>query len=88
VVVIQRTTIDGLRALRSPSSLAETSQRWVALLDQSTDEIERMAAHLHDGRRAAARAYGERAAALLERASQVAAPLGVSSCSGPALAPA
>src|SRR5438552_7110055 len=42
IVVIQRASIDDLRELRPPEQLVGLDQRWIALLDQSTDDLELM----------------------------------------------
>jgi hypothetical protein len=86
VVVIQRASIDDLRALRPPDDLGGLDQRWIALLDQGTDELELMGLRLGDGRRAEADSYADNASQLLARARDLVAPHGVTSCRGPALA--
>jgi len=86
VVAIQRHAIDDLRALRPPTRLSSLVQRWIALLDQATDELERMRDQLRIGRTAEASAYGEKAATLSARARELVAPLHQTSCLGPPLA--
>ena len=39
VVEIQRSSINGLRGLRSPQRFGTLPERWIALLDQATDEL-------------------------------------------------
>lgn len=85
VVVVQRATIDRLREVRPPERLAETVQKWIALLDQGADELERMGDELRAGRSAAALAFGAKAGTLLDRARAVTAPMRVTSCRGPEL---
>lgn len=85
IVGVQRATIDDLRGMRPPESLSATVQKWIALLDQGTDELELMGLRLHDERTASAADYGAKATTLLARASEVAAPLRVTSCHGPLL---
>jgi hypothetical protein len=85
VIVIQRDSIAGLRALRPPEQLGSLDQRWVALLDQGTDELEQMRAELTDGRMQRAAEYAGKAATLLGRAEMLVAPRGITSCRGPAL---
>ena len=85
VVVVQRATIDRLRDVRPPERLADTVQRWIALLDQGADELDRMGAQLRHGRTDEALAFGAKAGTLLDRAREVTAPMRVTSCRGPAL---
>jgi hypothetical protein len=85
IVVIQRRAIDDLRDLRPPGRLANTVQRWIALLDQAADELELTGSHLRAGRRGEAVAFGAKATTLLERARELVAPLRVTSCHGPEL---
>ena len=85
IVVVERDTIDSLRALRPPERFAATVQRWIALLDQGADELELMAARLHTGHGAEALDFGAKADTLIDRAREVIAPLGVTSCRGPVL---
>jgi hypothetical protein len=84
VVDIQRSSIGDLRELRVPDRFGELSQRWIALLDQGTDELELMGTHLDHGRRAVAATYADNASKLLQRARVLVAPHGVTSCRGPA----
>lgn len=88
VVLIQRASIDDLRGLRPPERFGSLNQRWIALLDQATDELERMGNTLRLGRRAEADDYGGKASTLLERARALVASQGVTSCRGPELPPA
>ena len=85
VVVVQRDTIDDLRAVRAPDSLAVTVQKWIALLDQGADELELMGIRLRAGRTGEAVDYGAKATTLLDRARELVAPLRVTSCRGPEL---
>lgn len=85
VVVIQRDSIEGLRGLKPPEQLGTLSQRWIALLDQATDELELMRASLARGKGELALEYGGKASTLLERAGTVVATRGVTPCRGPAL---
>jgi hypothetical protein len=85
VVVIQRGAIGELRGLRAPEPLGSLDQRWIALLDQSADELEVMGARLRAGNVADAGTYAEHAAKLLDRARVLVAARGVTSCNGPAL---
>jgi hypothetical protein len=85
IVGVQRDTIEALRDVRPPEALADTVQRWIALLDQAMDELELMGSHLHAGRTELAVDYGAKATTLLDRAREVAAPLDVTSCRGPML---
>jgi hypothetical protein len=85
VVVVQRDTIDDLRDVRPPESLAPTVQKWIALLDQGADELELMGVHLRASRTTEAADYGAKATTLLERAREVAGTLRVTACGGPVL---
>lgn len=85
VVVIQRDSIDGLRRLKPPEQLGELNQRWIALLDQGTDELEHVRGSLVSGRRRLAADFGDKASILLERADGLVSPQGVTSCRGPVL---
>lgn len=85
VVVVQRETIEDLRAVRPPETLTGTVQRWIALLDQGADELELMSVRLRAGRTGEAAEYGAKATTLLDRASELVAPLRVTSCRGPVL---
>ena len=85
IVAIQRASIDDLRELRPPEQFGSLSQRWIALLDQGTDELELMRTRLRDGRHADAGTYADNASRLLVRARMLVARHGVTSCRGPAL---
>ena len=85
VVVVQRGTIDDLRGVRPPDSLAGTVQKWIALLDQGADELELMSVRLRAGHTGEAVDYGAKATTLLDRARELVAPLRVTSCHGPEL---
>jgi hypothetical protein len=85
VVVIQRHSIDGLRRLKPPDDLGGLNQRWIALLDQGTDELDHMRTSLATGRGRLAADYGDKAAILLDRAGALVSAHGVTSCRGPAL---
>jgi hypothetical protein len=85
VVAAERAAIDDLRRLRPPEELADTSQTWIALLDQGADELELMSARLRTGHGAEASAFGAKATTLLDRARELVAQLRVTSCRGPEL---
>ncbi|MDQ1430142.1 MAG: hypothetical protein QOF40_744 [Actinomycetota bacterium] len=85
VVVIERHSIDGLRALKPPERLGSLSQQWIALLDQGTDELERMRTMLKQGRSDQATAYEDKASTLLDRAHVLASAHELTSCRGPSL---
>ena len=85
IVVIQRGTVDELRALQPPERLADTVQKWIALLDQGADELELMGGRLRAGRESEAADYGAKATTLLDRARDLVAPWRVTSCRGPEL---
>ena len=86
VVVIQRDSIDGLRGLKPPEQLSGLSQRWIALLDQSTDELDRMRASLSVGKGHLAEDFAGKAEILLDRAHVLVSARGMTSCRGPAIA--
>jgi hypothetical protein len=85
IVRVQRETIDELRDLRPPEHLSDTVQKWIALLDQSADELELMSARLRSGHGGEAVDFGAKATTLLDRAREVVAPIRVTSCRGPDL---
>jgi hypothetical protein len=85
VVVIQRDSIDGLRGLKPPERLGSLNQRWIALLDQGTDELEHLRASLAKGEGHRATAYEHKVSILMERAHALASAHGVTACGGPAL---
>ena len=85
IVVVQRDTIDDLRGVRPPEQLSTTVQKWIALLDQGADELEKMSLRLRAGHTDQALEYGAKATTLLDRARQLVAPLRVTSCRGPVL---
>ena len=51
VVAIHRESLDSLRALRPPKDYETTAKLWIALVDQSIDELDAMRAALRGGRR-------------------------------------
>ena len=85
VVTISRHSIDELGGLRPPDPLAETVEKWIALLDQAADELDSMAAQLRDAQVDAAVDFGAKAMRLFDRAEQLATQLRVTSCRGPEL---
>ena len=85
IVVVQRDAINALRGLRPPEHLTDTVQRWIALLDQGADELELMGLRMRSGHGAEALDFGAKSDTLLDRASEVVAPLHVTSCRGPVL---
>ena len=76
VVVIQRDSIAGLRGLEPPARYRGLDQRWIALLDQGTDELDQMRSTLVRGRARLALEYRGKAATLLERAHVLASRRG------------
>jgi hypothetical protein len=85
IVEIQRSSIDGLRGLRSPDGFGNLPDRWIALLDQGTDELQLMRTALAEGRPVDAAAYGQKATDLLTRAQVLVTGHGMTSCGGPEL---
>jgi len=85
IVEIQRVAIADLRGLRPPDRASGLHQRWIALLDQATDELEQIEHSLSRGHRIEARGFADKATTLLARARQVMSPRGVTTCRGPEL---
>jgi hypothetical protein len=85
IVRIERDAIDDLRELRPPPRFGTLNQQWIALLDQSIDELELVVTKLRAGAWTAADTYAGNASKLLARARALVAPHGVTSCRGPAL---
>ena len=85
VVVLRRGSIEQLRSVRPPNRVAGAHQSWVALLDQSTDELEIVRAALQHHHAARAARYAAEAATLSARARALAVKLGVVSCIGPTI---
>ncbi len=85
VVEIQRSSIEGLRELQAPEGFGTLPERWIALLDQATDELQLMGGALAAGRAVDAAAYGEKASDLLGRAQVLVGARGMTSCRGPEL---
>jgi hypothetical protein len=85
VVVVQRSTLDELRDVRPPGPMNDTVQKWLALLDQGADELERMSASLRAGRTDEAVDFGAKAGTLLDRARELVAAQRMTSCHGPVL---
>ncbi len=89
VVVIQRSSIDELRgAAAARGARRASTQRWIALLDQGTDELELMGAATlaTPGAAASRRLRRQGVAILLDRAQVLVGAHGVTSCRGPSLA--
>ena len=49
VVAIHRDSLDTLRALRPPKVYETTAKLWIALVDQSVDELDAMRVSLLEG---------------------------------------
>jgi hypothetical protein len=81
-VGLQRDTIDELREIRPPDSIAGRVQKWIALLDQGTDELEIVSLRLRAGRTGEANDYAAKASLLLDRGAELVAALHVTSCRG------
>ena len=85
IVAIHRAAVDDLRALRPPKSYEPTVRLWIALVDQSLDELEAMRDALRSGTSAEAKTYATNAVVLSRRARTVAARHGITACAIPDL---
>ncbi len=85
ILVIERASVDGLRGLRPPTQLGSLTQRWIALLDQTADELELLRGNLTGREPARAAEYAAHSWILSERARALVAPHGVTSCRVPRL---
>ncbi len=85
VVAIHRDSLDTLRALRPPKVYENTAKLWIALVDQSVDELDAMRASLLDGDDSAAVTYAEKADELDARSRVIARKYGITPCEIPDL---
>ncbi|MEX1009060.1 MAG: hypothetical protein WD271_14610 [Acidimicrobiia bacterium] len=84
VVAIHRSSVASLRDLRPPRSYEHTAKVWIALIDQTLDEVDAMRTAMrasHDGE---AGAYARKATALEARARAIARGPGITPCLTPA----
>jgi len=85
IVAIHRMSVDELRSLRPPKQYESMARVWIALVDQSLDELDAMRASLRADDRAAAAEYAHNATVLDRRARDVAERSGITACAIPAL---
>jgi hypothetical protein len=85
VIAIHRESIDSLRALRPPKDFENMAKLWIALVDQSIDELDAMRVALHEGHESAATSYAEKAVALEARSRVIARTHGITPCKVPEL---
>jgi hypothetical protein len=85
VVAIHRDALDSLRALRPPKVYETTAKLWIALVDQSVDELDSMRVSLQEGDNSAAMAYAEKADELDARSRVIAGKYGITPCEVPDL---
>ena len=85
VVEIHRESVDALRDLRPPKDYEGTAALWIALVDQSVDELDAMRSAMRDGDRTAALAYAEKATLLDARSRAIARKQGITPCKVPEL---
>jgi hypothetical protein len=83
VLAIHRESADSLRALRPPKDYETTAKMWIALVDQSTDELDSMRTSLEAHDWPAARSYAEKADALDARSQVIAGKYGITPCRVP-----
>lgn len=85
VVTRGRQAVDDLRRLHPPTTLGPLHQRWIALLDQSLDELDAVQRNLQRDRPTVAARYAGEASRLAARAKVLVRPHGVASCTSPAI---
>jgi len=85
VVAIHRESLDELRDLRPPKSYEGMAKVWIALVDQSIDELDAMRTALHGGDQTAALAYARNASRLDARSRAIARKQGITPCKVPEL---
>jgi len=85
IAAIHREAVDDLRALRPPKGYEATARLWIALVDQSLDELDAMRDALRSGAKNDAKMYAANAMALSHRAQIVAGRDGITACAIPDL---
>ena len=85
VVAIHRESVDTLRRQRPPKDNEGMSNQWIALVDQSVDELDAMRSSLRAGNRSAAFSYAQKASALDARSREIAREQGITPCKVPEL---
>jgi hypothetical protein len=85
VVAVHRQSVDSLRRLRPPKDYEGTSKVWIALVDQSIDELEAMRTSLRARDQNAAFEYAQKASVLDARSREIARKQGITPCKLPEL---
>jgi hypothetical protein len=85
LVVIHRQSLDSLRALRPPKDYETTAKVWIALVDQSTDELDAMRGAVRSRDWPVAKSYAQKASALNARSQVIARKYGITPCKLPEL---
>ncbi len=85
VVAIHRESVDSLRALRPPKDYEGVAKLWIALVDQSIDELDAMRVSFRAGDQPAAMSYAQKAASLDARSRVIARKYGITPCKFPEL---
>lgn len=83
IVAIHREAVDDLRALKPPKVYEARAHLWIALVDQSLDELDAMRDALRSGAKGDAKMYATNAVALSRRARTVAGRDGITACAIP-----
>jgi len=83
VVAVHRLSVDELRELRPPKQFDSLTKSWIALVDQSLDELDAMRDAMRTRDHTDARAYAQRAELLTRRASEIVHPYRITSCQVP-----
>jgi hypothetical protein len=85
VIAIHRDSLDSLRALRPPKDYEDTAKLWIALVDQSVDELDAMRVAIQAGDESTAISYAQKADELDARSREIAREHGITPCKIPAL---
>ena len=85
VIAIHRDSIHSLQALRPPKDYEDRAKLWIALVDQSIDELDAMRVSLRAGDEAAAISYAQKAGELDARSRVIARRYGITPCKLPEL---
>jgi hypothetical protein len=85
IVAIHRASVDSLRRLRPPKDYEGKSKLWIALVDQSVDELDAMRTSLRAGDSNAAFEYAQKASVLDARSREIARKQGITPCKVPEL---
>ena len=80
VIAIHRDSLDALRALQPPKDYENMAKLWIALVDQSTDELDAMLVALRAGDEPAAMSYAEKTDSLDARSRLIARKYGITPC--------